>query len=74
MPHQPPRLDEIVDLCKDIIENVYNNINVDTKHGNMKINAGIYGDSVANYTPIYVKIDGKFEIIQIDELVRNMGK
>ena len=31
--------------AKDIIENVYNNINVDTKHGNMKINEYIYGDT-----------------------------
>ena len=61
--------------AKDMIESVYNNVNIDTKHGNMKINAEyIYGDSVANYTPIYVKIDGKFEIIQIDELGKKYGE
>ena len=60
--------------AKDMIESVYNNVNIDTKHGNMKINAEyIYGDSVANYTPIYVKINGKFEIIQIDELGKKYG-
>ena len=61
--------------AKDMIENVYNNIDIDTKHGSMKVNAEyIYGDSVANYTPIYVKINGKFEIIQIDELGKKYGE
>ena len=32
--------------AKDMIESVYNNVNIDTKHGNMKINAEyIYGDT-----------------------------
>lgn len=60
--------------AKDMIESVYNNISVDTRHGNMKINAEyIYGDSVANYTPIYIKVNGKFEIIQIDVLGKKYG-
>tara|TARA_B100001094_G_scaffold293754_1_gene313863 strand:+ start:1218 stop:5690 length:4473 start_codon:yes stop_codon:yes gene_type:complete len=61
--------------AKDMIESVYNNVNIDTKHGNMKINAEyIYGDSVANYTPIYINVNGILEIIQIDELGKKYGK
>ena len=61
--------------AKDMIESVYNNINIDTKYGNMKINAEyIYGDSVANYTPIYINVNGILEIIQIDELGKKYGK
>lgn len=33
----------------------------------------IYGDSVANYTPVYVRIDGKLDICTIEELAERYG-
>ena len=60
--------------AKDMIEKVYNNIDIDTRYGSMKVNAEyIYGDSVANYTPVYIKYKNKIDILQIDEIGNKYG-
>lgn len=57
--------------ARDIIENVYQNLEIDTKYGPMMTNAEyIYGDSVANYTPIYIRNgeNGLMNIVKIEDL------
>ena len=55
--------------AREIIENVYANMRIDTKFGPMLTNAEyIYGDSVAGYTPIYINVDGQYQIMPIDQL------
>ena len=57
--------------AREIIENVYANMNIDTKYGPMLTNAEyVYGDSVANYTPIHIMKDNKHDILQIDNIVK----
>jgi DNA polymerase elongation subunit (family B) len=60
---------------KRVIEECYKNKICDTeKHGLVMTNAEyIYGDSVANYTPIYIKFDNKIEILTIEELANKYG-
>ena len=61
---------------KRIIEECYKDKICETKnHGLVLTNAEyIYGDSVANYTPIYVKVDNKINILTIEELSKKYGK
>ena len=60
---------------KRIIEECYQNKICETKrHGLVLTNAEyIYGDSVANYTPIYIKNNNKNEILTIEELAKKYG-
>jgi DNA polymerase elongation subunit (family B) len=61
--------------ARRIIEETYGNKICYTKeHGPVLSKAEyIYGDSVANYTPVYVKIDGKFDIQTIEGLGEKYG-
>ena len=61
--------------AKRIIEEVYGDMVYETAiHGPVKCKAEyVYGDSVANYTPVYVKINDKFEICTIEELAAKYG-
>ena len=60
---------------KRIVEECYKNKICQTKnHGLVLTNAEyIYGDSVANYTPIYVKVNNNIEILSIEELAKKYG-
>ncbi len=60
---------------KKIIEECYKNKICKTKnHGLVLTNAEyIYGDSVAKYTPIYVKYNNCIDILTIDELANKYG-
>jgi DNA polymerase elongation subunit (family B) len=61
---------------KRIVEEVYGDAKVESKKfGFVNTKAEyIYGDSVANYTPIYVRENGQqINIIQIDELAKRYG-
>jgi DNA polymerase elongation subunit (family B) len=60
---------------KRIIEECYANKICETKrHGLVLTNAEyIYGDSVVSYTPIYIKVNDKIEIITIEELANKYG-
>jgi DNA polymerase elongation subunit (family B) len=61
---------------KRIVEEVYGDASVESKKfGFVNTKAEyIYGDSVANYTPIYIRANGeKMNIIQIDELAELYG-
>ena len=65
----------LLNYAKKIIEEVYGDaIFNNEKYGLIKTKAEyIYGDSVANYTPVYVKVNGIIEIITIDELSNKYG-
>jgi DNA polymerase elongation subunit (family B) len=61
---------------KRVVEEVYGDAKVESKKfGFVNTKAEyIYGDSVANYTPIYVRHTGQeINIIQIDELAKRYG-
>ena len=65
---------KLLHYARDIIENVYNNLKVDTPHGIMMTNAEyIYGDSVAYYTPIYIKVDDQLQIMTIEQIGTTYG-
>jgi len=61
--------------AKKIIEEVYGDRVYETAvHGPVKCNAEyIYGDSVANYTPVYVKVNDIFDICTIEQLAEKYG-
>ena len=61
---------KLLHYARDVIEGVYQNLKVDTKHGTVMTNAEyIYGDSVANYTPIYIRINqSEIQIKTIEQL------
>jgi DNA polymerase elongation subunit (family B) len=65
----------LLNYAKKIIEEVYGDaIFNNEKYGLIKTKAEyIYGDSVANYTPIYIKVNGVIDIITIDELSTKYG-
>jgi DNA polymerase elongation subunit (family B) len=61
---------------KRIVEEVYGDASIESKKfGFVNTKAEyIYGDSVANYTPIYIRANGEeMNIIQIDELAELYG-
>jgi len=60
---------------KRIIEECYKNKICETKrHGLVLTNAEyIYGDSVANYTPMYIRVNNNIEILTIEELAKKYG-
>lgn len=60
---------------KRIIEECYKNKLCETKnHGLVLTNAEyIYGDSVANYTPVYIKHQNAIHILTIDEIANKYG-
>jgi DNA polymerase elongation subunit (family B) len=60
---------------KRIIEECYGNRICETKkHGLVLTKAEyIYGDSVANYTPIYIRVNDEIEILTIENLAEKYG-
>jgi len=66
----------MITYAKRIIEEVYGDRVYETAiHGPVKCNAEyVYGDSVANYTPVYVKVYDKIVICTIEELADKYGK
>jgi DNA polymerase elongation subunit (family B) len=60
---------------KRVVEECYKNkICETTNHGLVLTNAEyIYGDSVASYTPIYIKVDNNIEILTIEEIANKYG-
>ena len=65
----------LLTYAKKIIEECYGDRICNTKdHGPVLTKAEyIYGDSVANYTPVYVKVDNVIDIITIEELAEKYG-
>jgi DNA polymerase elongation subunit (family B) len=64
----------LLTFAKKVVEECYADTNVDTKYGFVNTKAEyVYGDSVANYTPVYVKINGKIDILTIEQLSEKYG-
>tara|TARA_B100000035_G_scaffold279317_1_gene258840 strand:- start:133 stop:5097 length:4965 start_codon:yes stop_codon:yes gene_type:complete len=56
--------------AKKIIEEVYGNRLCETKNNGIVLTKAeyVYGDSVASYTPVYIRVDGKIHITEINRL------
>ena len=68
---------QMITYAKRMIEEVYGDRVYETAlHGPVKCKAEyVYGDSVASYTPVYVRIDQKtMDICSIDELASKYGR
>jgi DNA polymerase elongation subunit (family B) len=65
----------MITYAKRMIEEVYGNLVYETAcHGPVKCLAEyVYGDSVANYTPVYVRKNGIVDICCIDQLFEKYG-
>ena len=66
----------LLTYAKKIIENCYGDSVCETKnYGPVLTKAEyIYGDSVASYTPVYVRVNGEIDIITIEELAEKYGE
>jgi DNA polymerase elongation subunit (family B) len=62
--------------AKRIVEEVYGDLEYDTDiHGHVKCKAEyVYGDSVASYTPVYVRVNSLFDIVTIEQLAEKHGQ
>ena len=59
---------------KRVIEETYGDLIVDTTYGKVHSNAEyVYGDSVAKYTPVYVKVAEELQIIEMEKLAEIYG-
>jgi DNA polymerase elongation subunit (family B) len=64
----------LLTYAKRVVEECYGNNEVETKYGLVNTQAEyVYGDSVANYTPVYVKVNGKVDILTIEDLAIKYG-
>ena len=65
----------LLTYAKRIIEECYGNKICNTEHHGPVLSKAeyIYGDSVASYTPIYVKINGKVDVVTIEHLAEKYG-
>lgn len=66
----------LLTYAKRIVEETYGNRLCNTeKYGPVLTKAEyIYGDSVANYTPIYIKVNGLIDLITIEKLAEKYGE
>ncbi len=65
---------KLLTYAKRVIEETYGDVIVETKFGKVHSNAEyVYGDSVAKYTPVYVKVDGKLQIVEMEKLAEQYG-
>ena len=66
---------KLLTYAKRTIEECYGNKICETeKYGPVLTKAEyIYGDSVANYTPVYVRVNENFDIVTIEELANKYG-
>ena len=64
----------LLTFAKRVVEECYADTNIDSKYGLVNTKAEyVYGDSVANYTPIYIKTNNKIDILTIDQLAEKYG-
>ena len=64
----------LLTYAKRVVEECYEDTNIDTKYGLVNTKAEyVYGDSVANYTPVYIKINEIIDILTIEELAEKYG-
>jgi DNA polymerase elongation subunit (family B) len=65
----------LLTYAKKVVEECYgDNVCQTEKYGSVCTKAEyIYGDSVANYTPVYVKVNNVFDVCTIDQLADKYG-
>ena len=64
----------LLTFAKKVVEECYADTNIETKYGFVNTKAEyVYGDSVANYTPVYIKVNNKIEILTIEQLGEKYG-
>ena len=65
----------MITYAKKMIEDVYGDRACDTKsHGPVLTKAEyVYGDSVASYTPVYIRVNKNIEILKINEIAEKYG-
>ena len=64
----------LLTFAKKVVEECYANEDIETKYGFVNTKAEyVYGDSVANYTPVYVKINNEVDILTIEQLAEKYG-
>jgi DNA polymerase elongation subunit (family B) len=60
----------LLTYAKRVVEECYEDIDVDTKYGLVNTKAEyVYGDSVANYTPVYVSTFKKNELTRVVDIL-----
>ena len=56
----------LLTYAKRVVEECYGDATIDSKYGLVNTKAEyVYGDSVANYTPVYIKSDNLIDILTI---------
>ncbi len=65
---------KLLTYAKRVIEETYGDVIVETKFGKVHSNAEyVYGDSVAKYTPVYVRANGQLQIVEMEQLAEKYG-
>jgi DNA polymerase elongation subunit (family B) len=64
----------LLTYAKRVVEECYADADIETKYGFVNTKAEyIYGDSVANYTPVYIKVNDNVHILTIEQLAEQYG-
>jgi DNA polymerase elongation subunit (family B) len=64
----------LLTYAKRVVEECYEDTNIDTKYGLVNTKAEyVYGDSVANYTPVYIKVNEAIDVLTIEQLAEKYG-
>ena len=65
----------LLTYAKRVVEECYEDVDIDSKYGLVNTKAEyVYGDSVANYTPIYIKVNDTIDILIIEQLAEKYGQ
>lgn len=60
---------KLLTYAKRVIEETYGDVIVETKFGKVHSNAEyVYGDSVSKNTPVYIRVNGELQIIEMENL------
>jgi DNA polymerase elongation subunit (family B) len=64
----------LLTFAKKVVEECYADTNINSKYGLVNTKAEyVYGDSVANYTPVYIKCNNEIDILTIEQLAEKYG-
>ena len=64
----------LLTFAKKVVEECYADADIETNYGLVNTHSEyVYGDSVANYTPVYIKVNNKIDILTIEQLAEKYG-
>jgi DNA polymerase elongation subunit (family B) len=64
----------LLTYAKRVVEECYGDAEVETKYGFVNTKAEyVYGDSVANYTPVFIRTNNLIDILTIEDLANKYG-